>query len=154
MPAAVHRERLHVPLSYWLLALAFALSLVVAIGAYLGPWWALGVAAASMAVVALLLLSYGHAQLVVDERGVQAGRALLTWPHVGAAEALDRGEAREALGVGANVAAYYLTRPYTPGAVRIQVRDHADPHPYWLVSSRHAQKVAEAINAQHSEQES
>ena len=36
MPAAVHRERLHVPLSYWLLALAFALSLVVAIGASLG----------------------------------------------------------------------------------------------------------------------
>src|ERR671918_546374 len=42
-----YRERLSVPVLWWLLAAGFALSLLVGIGAYLGPVWGIGAAAAT-----------------------------------------------------------------------------------------------------------
>lgn len=142
----MHSEQLRVPLSWWLLALAFAASLVVAIWAYLGIGWGLGAALVSLAVVALWFEGYGRVPVAVDERGVTAGPSLLEWPYVGRAEALDPDQLSTAMHEGSNAAAYYLTRPYTKGAVRIEVDDPADPHPYWLVSTRHPQRVAELVN--------
>ena len=41
------RERLSVPVLWWVLAVGLALSLLLAVGLYLGPAWGIGAAAAA-----------------------------------------------------------------------------------------------------------
>ena len=41
-------------------------------------------------------------------------------------------------GVDADARAYLLLRPYLKRAVRVEIADPADPAPYWLVSTAHA----------------
>ena len=45
-------------------------------------------------------------------------------------------------GVDADARAYLLLRPYLKRAVRVEITDPADPAPYWLVSTRHADALA------------
>jgi len=45
----------------------------------------------------------------------------------------------------ADARAYLLIRPYLRQAVRIDVEDPADPTPYWLVGTRHADRLAAAL---------
>lgn len=142
-----YEERLSIPIIWWLMVLTFAGSLVVAVWAYLGMGWGLATALATVVLAALVFVPWGRTPVRIDDRGVTAGIAVLEWPYVGAAEALDADAAARALGPQANAAAYFLTRSYTRGAVRIDVEDAADPHPYWLISTRHPQRVAELVNA-------
>lgn len=147
-PPAVHRERLHVPLAWWLLALGFALTLVIAVTAYTNLWLGAGVALVSLAVIGGMLGTWGHVPVVADETGLLAGRARVEWPWVASVEPLDAKGVRAAMGPGAQATAYVLLRAYTGGAVKVVLDDPADPHPYWLVSTRHPRTVA-AIAARH-----
>ena len=56
-----------------------------------------------------------------------------------------RGPAREALGPGADPRAFLFTRPFLSSVVRVDLRDPADPHPYWLVSTRRPRQLAAAL---------
>ena len=40
-----------------------------------------------------------------------------------------------------------MLRPYVKTAVRVELTDPADPTPYWLLSSRHPQALASALDA-------
>ena len=66
---------------------------------------------------------------------------------VGEVTALDRDAARELLGVGADVRAYLLMRPYLKQAVKVEITDPRDPTPYWVVASRHPRELAQALDA-------
>ena len=44
-------------------------------------------------------------------------------------------------------AGYHLIRGWVPGGVRAEVRDPADPTPYWFVASRHPAALAAAVEA-------
>ena len=95
-----------------------------------------------------LVLGYGWVRISVDDHEIRAGPARLEWPWVGTVTALDEEETKAALSVAADPRAYLVTRPYIATAVRIEVNDPADPHPYWLVSSRNPDDfVAAAQNA-------
>ena len=48
------RERLTVPIMWWVLAGLFALSVLLAVGAYLGPVWGIGSALVTLMVAAIL----------------------------------------------------------------------------------------------------
>ena len=48
-------------------------------------------------------------------------------------------------GRDADARAYLLIRPYLQAPVRVDVRDPADPTPYWLVSTRHPEQLAAAV---------
>ena len=65
--------------------------------------------------------------------------------HLGAVQALDAEGARRAAGVEADARAYLLLRPYRKRAVRVEVSDPADPTPYWLLSSRRPDDLAEVL---------
>jgi hypothetical protein len=94
-----------------------------------------------------LLLGYGAARVEVTDRALAAGRARLEWECCGPATALSAEDARRLHGVDADPSAYLLVRPYVATAVRVEVHDPADPTPYWLLSSRRPQTLAESINA-------
>jgi hypothetical protein len=142
-----YRERLRVPAAWWVIGMFFALSFVTAVGFYAGPWVSVVAGAVTAAGVAGALLWYGRVLLVVDEEGVHAGEALLEWACVGAVTVHDRAATRRRLGQDADHAAWLLVRAFVPGSVEVAVDDPADPHPYWLVSSRWTVELAAAIEA-------
>jgi hypothetical protein len=138
-------ERLGVPLRWWvqgvMLVATLWLALVVAVP---GPaaWVCTAVA---LALLTLLLVSYGGARVSVADGWFRAGRARIEAVHLGTATALDPEETRRVAGPEADARAYLLLRPYLKRAVRVEITDPADPTPYWLVSSRHPDELAKAV---------
>jgi hypothetical protein len=125
-----------------MLLATFWLAFVVAIPGVL-PWVITAVLGLGMA---LTFVSYGSARLTVSAGVFQAGRARIGLAHLGRAEALDAERARLATGPDADARAYLVLRPYLKRAVRVSVVDPADPTPYWLVSTRHPDTLAAALN--------
>ena len=76
MTAVLFRERLSVPVGWWVLATFFALSLLLALGLYVGPVWGVGVAAASLLVAAGLFAS-AAVTITVDATEIRVGRAII-----------------------------------------------------------------------------
>jgi hypothetical protein len=140
-----YRERLFAPPRWWLIAAAMVASLGIAY-AVATPWWvALGVTAVATAVAVLGLIAYGSAVVSVDAEGVRAGRAVLPLSACGAVTVLSASQFHDLRGPGADARAYLLLRPYVATAVRIDVTDTADPTPYWLVCTRHPERMDAAI---------
>jgi hypothetical protein len=140
-----YRERLGVPLRWWVQGTMLVASLWLAcIVAVPGPVaWA--TTALAMALLAAGLLSYGSARLEVGDGVFRAGRARIGAEHLGTAEALDAERTRRVAGPEADVRAFLVLRPYLKRAVRVEITDPADPAPYWLVSSRRPEQLAGAL---------
>ncbi len=147
MPAPPsYAERLSVPLRWWvqgvMLLATFWLAFVVAIPGPL-PWVLTAILGAALV---LALGAYGSARVWVADGVFGAGPARIGVEHLGAAEALDAEQARRAAGADADARAFLVLRPYLSLAVKVPVQDPADPTPYWLVSTRHPQALAAALN--------
>jgi Protein of unknown function (DUF3093) len=138
------RERLSVPVLWWVLAVGTALSLLLAIGFYLGPAWGIGAAVAAMAVATGLFLR-AAISIVVDSRAIRVGRAEIDHPYIAGCRALDGEATQRRAGVEADARAHLVLRPYVASAVEITLDDPADPVPYWLVSSRRPDELAAAL---------
>lgn len=143
-----YAERLVVPLSWWLIPGFFLLTFWLAMGFYLGFWQGLAGTAVIGALVAWVLIDYGSARVEVDQTGIRAGRARVEWQWVSQVRALDAAQTRERLRAKADARAYLLIRSYLKRAVEVTIDDPADPHPYWLVSTRHPEEIARAAGAQ------
>jgi hypothetical protein len=139
------RERLTVPWVWWLLAVLFALSMLVALGLYVGLVWGVGVAVASM-LVAVGIFASAAVVISVDAQEIRVGRAVIEHRYIGAARALDAAETRNRSGVQADARAHLVLRPYVSTAVEITLDDPADPVPYWLISSRRPTELAAALD--------
>ena len=143
---AAYRERLGVPLRWWvqgtMLVATLWLACIVAVPGAVA--WV--VTAIAMAMLTAGLVSYGSARLEVAGGVFRAGRARIGSEHLGAAEALDAERTRRVAGPEANARAYLLLRPYLKRAVRVEITDPADPAPYWLVSSRRPEELAGALS--------
>lgn len=146
-----YREHLSAPASYWIIATTFGLTFVTAVGMYLGPGVALGASVLTAVGIAVALLLIGRPEVAVDADGVRVGESLLEWPYVGRVVVHDRAATRQRLGVDAHAAAWVVQRPYIAESVEIGVEDAADPHPYWLVSSRNPAQLAAAIERARSQ---
>ena len=145
MSAATYRERLFAPPMWWLIAAVMVASLGIAYAVATPGWVALTVTALGVTVAALVLGSYGSALVTVDADGVRAGRAVLPMDACGAVTVLSESEFRDLRGPGADARAYLLLRPYVATAVRIDVADSADPTPYWLICTRHPDRLGAVI---------
>ena len=138
------RERLTVPVMWWVLAGLFSLSVLIAVGAYLGPAWGVGTSLATLLVAAAI---FGSASIVIsiDEQEIQVGRATIEHAYVAACRALSAEETRRRTGIEADARAHLVVRPYIKTAVEITLDDPEDPVPYWLVSTRRPQQLAAAM---------
>lgn len=146
-----YSERLAAPVAWWLIGLVVGVSSATAMGFYLGPWVAVGAGVAVAGLLTFALLWIGQPRIVVDERGLSVGASTLEWRYQGAATPLDQARARARLGVDADTRGFVVARPYVKTAVEIEVADAADPHPYWLVSTRNPQRLAAALAAGRAE---
>jgi Protein of unknown function (DUF3093) len=137
------RERLSVPLSWWLLAVLLALAVLLTVGAYLGPTWGIGTSVATMLIATAIFVS-ASVVISIDAREIRVGRASIEHAYIANCRALDAESTRRRAGVEADARAHLILRPYVKTAVEITLDDKDDPVPYWLVSTRHPQQLAAA----------
>jgi hypothetical protein len=145
------RERLSVPLRWWVQGVMFVATLWLALVVAVPGVWAWSATAAVLALMALAFVAYGSASIEVapDAGGghLRAGRARVEAGYLGTVEVLDEQATRRTAGVDADARAYLLLRPYLKEAVKVELRDPADPAPYWLLCTRHPESLAAALRA-------
>lgn len=144
-PPPLYSESLRCPVSYWAIALGVGLSFVTAVGLYLGEWAAIFCTVATFVLIVTVLWRIGRTRIVVDARGLMVGPSLLEWAYQGEAVVRDREQTRRRLGPEADVRAFVMSRPYVAEAVELAVSDAADPHPYWLISTRRPRQLCAAL---------
>lgn len=139
-------ERLTAPASLWAGAAAFAAVLGITVQAALGPVAGL-VALAVPAVAAVVLLTRAAAEVRVDGTDLVAGPARIPVDALGPVQVLDADQARAVRGPQSDPAAFHLIRGWIPTGVLAEVRDPADPTPYWFIASRRPRELAAAVEA-------
>jgi hypothetical protein len=65
---------------------------------------------------------------------------------IGQATALNNAEMKLLRGRDANAIAFTEVRFWVKTGVKVEVNDANDPVPYWLISSKHTEKLVSAIN--------
>ncbi len=145
-----YRERLWVPASWWGIGLFFAVSFTTAVGFAVSPLVSAVAGLVTIAGIAGALAWYGSASVQVDDDGFTADGSVLEWQWLGEVQPLDSAATRRLLGPDADRTAHLVTRGYIQTAVQVMVDDPADPHPYWLVSTRHPRELAAALAAARS----
>lgn len=141
-----HRERLTVPASWVLLGLGVVGSITLTCLFATPPAVAVAVTLAALAGTAAFLLAQST-PVVADTTGLRAGRARIGWEHVAGARVLSPEEVQDVLRGRADVRCWRVLRPYLDRVVRVEVADPADPHPAWLVASRHPEALAAAVTS-------
>jgi hypothetical protein len=141
---ASHEERLTVPWWGWLLTLAAVAAFTAPFGlGAAGPLqWATFVAPPAIAVglwwLGRIRVAVVGGELIVDD-------ARLPVRFIADAVPLDAAGRSELLGPSADPLAFVVQRPWIPGAVQVVLDDPADPTPYWLVSTRHPDRLARLL---------
>jgi hypothetical protein len=138
-------ERLSVPLRWWVQATMLIATLWLAVAVATPPALAGVVALVAIALMVAGFASYGRVQVSVSASELRAGQAHIGLEHVGEITALDNTETRRTAGVEADARAFLLLRPYLKRSVRVQITDPGDPAPYWLISTRHPDRLAAAL---------
>jgi hypothetical protein len=142
-PVSAHRERLHPGPA----ALAGAAGLGLVVGLVAVPLGApvavaVGAVVAAAGVVALVA---GSPVVEVRDGELRAGRAHVPAGLLGDVVPLSAAQMREELGPLLDARAHVCLRTWARTGVRVALEDPADPTPYWLVSTRHPERLAEAV---------
>jgi len=140
-----HDERLRLPLWWWPAGLAAGGLLAAEI--HLGypglRSWAPYVAV--LPLVSAVLWRLGRIRIRIDDAELWVDDAHLPLRHVAGVDPLLGEAARAALGPDLHALAFVVHRPWVPGAVKVTLDDPDDPTPYWIVSSRHPERLAAVL---------
>ena len=143
---ATYEERLHAPLSVWLVVWVVAGTFGIAFGAALGV--PVGVLVTLVLGGAVSVgLARAAARVAVEDGDLVAGHARAPLSALGSPVVLDAERARHLRGPGSDPAAFHLIRGWVPAGVLFDVVDPHDPTPYWYVATRHPDRLAAAASA-------
>ena len=142
--APLFRERLYVPLRWWVIA-----TVGVAIGGaevFAGFDWHLVVIVYVVLGLptAAILLATGHLTVVVDAAGLHERGNTLPPADMLEIRRLDQTQTRQQLGPAGDRTAHLVARGYVPASVAIRTPDDAGA-PYWLVSTRRPDDLIAAL---------
>ena len=140
-----YRERLLVPVSWWLLAVPVVAVLGGEVYAGFGGWIPPVIYVVFIVVVAGFLLAWGSTTIEVADGTLRAGGAELPLDRTSDVVPLDEKQAALLRGPRADPAAHLLLRPYLKRAVHIRLAEPGSGVPYWLVATRHPAELATAI---------
>lgn len=146
-----YRERLWVPWWWW--AIGFGVSSLMATSVSLGaralPTWLPYVVLGAAAAGVLLWLSRTEVQVISTDGEVElwAGQAHLPAAVVTQSAPVPRTAKSAALGRQLDPAAFVMHRAWVGPMVLVVLKDPEDPTPYWLVSSRHPDRVLSALRS-------
>jgi hypothetical protein len=96
-------------------------------------------------IAAIFLINWGNATIEVAGGVFRAGRDTLPLSEAGEIVALDEKQAAQLRGPRADPAAHLFLRPYVKRGVYIAIADPSDGVPYWLVSTRHPDRLVAAM---------
>lgn len=142
-----HSERLYVPWWDWALPLIGACLMAATIDlGYpgVGIWLPYAVL---VPLTIALLIQLGRAKVEVTGGEFRAGKAHLPLRFVGEVEVIGKDRKRKALGPELDPAAYVVHRGWVGPVLRVRLTDPGDPTPYWVVSTRHPEQLAELLRA-------
>jgi len=144
-----YRERLQVPLAWWLLSIPTVLILGATLYAGL-PWpWPVIIIGGLAVGCAALLIALGRGNVEVADGALRAGGAVLPLTAVGEVAVLDEKQSTRLRGPRADPAAHLYLRPYLKESVYLALDEAASAAqpavPYWLVGTRHPAELAAAI---------
>jgi Protein of unknown function (DUF3093) len=153
-----YRERLRVPLAWWLLAVPTVLILGATLYAGL-PWpWPIIIIGGLAVGCAAMLIALSRGSVEVGDGTLRAGGAELPLTAVSEVVALDERQSTRLRGPRADPAAHLYLRPYLKESVYIALdpatrpgeqgshgTSGASPVPYWLIGTRHPAELAAAI---------
>jgi hypothetical protein len=146
-----YRERLWVPWWWW--PLGFALAAIVALEVNQGvpsiPRWLPFAVLFVVAAGALLWLGRIQIRVTADDGEVElwAGEAHLPVTVIARSADIPRSAKSAALGRQLDPAAYVVHRGWVGPMVLVVLDDADDPTPYWLLSSRHPERVLSALRS-------
>jgi hypothetical protein len=89
----------------------------------------------------------GHARLEISEGEIRIRGAHLPLQYVSGAVALDARTLRRVVGREGDPAAFVSMRPWIGPGVQFWLDDEDDPTPYWVVSTRHPDRVLAALRS-------
>lgn len=139
------RERLVPP--WWILAIGVALvgMVAVAYGVALSAPAGWFILIAGSGAVSWLLWSTSPV-IEVTETALVAGRAHLPRSSISAAMALTGEQVRAERGPAADARRFILLRPWRAATgVLVTLDDDDDPHPAWLLTSKHPDRLVRAL---------
>lgn len=143
---STYREWVGPPPSWWVLSGLFSLSWFIATFFYFGPLVGGAAFLGSQLIVSLFFLLTA-VRLELTDTELRVARAVLELAYVGDVRALDAADAAARTGPDADARAHLVLRSHTKTAVELTLDDPADPVPYWVVSTRHPLRLAEAVRA-------
>jgi len=143
MDSAHYRERLRVPVAWWLLAVPTVLVLGGEFYEVLSSPWPPVIIACMAVGCAALLFALGRAQLEVRDGTLMAGGKVLPLATVNQVITLDERQSARLRGPKADPAAHLYSRPYLKQSVYLAVEDPRVP--YWLIGTRHPAELAAAV---------
>jgi hypothetical protein len=100
-------------------------------------------------VTLLLILRMGATAVRVRDGELWVGDAHLPLRFVGEVEVVAAKDKRMALGRALDPAAFVLHRGWVGPLLRVRLTDPDDPTPYWIFSTRHPERLAEALREPH-----
>src|ERR1035437_4178176 len=141
-----YRERLHVPLAWWLLSVPTVLIFGATLYAGLPEPWPVIIMVGLITGCAAALTSMSMARLEIGDGVLRAGNAALPLTAVTEVVSLDEKQSTRLRGPRADPAARLYSRPYLKRSVYLAVDPAADPTvPYWLIGTRHPAELAAVI---------
>ncbi len=139
---------------WWWWPLGFALAALIAVEVNMGvpslPRWLPFAALFVVAAGALLWLGRIEVRVITgDSGGVElwAGEAHLPVSVISRSADIPRSAKSAALGRQFDPAAYVVHRGWVGPMVLVVLDDEEDPTPYWLVSTRHPERVLSALRS-------
>ena len=142
-----YRERLRVPLAWWLLAVPTVLIFGATLYAGLTGPWPVIIMAGLAAGCAALLTAMSLATVDIRDGALRAGNAVLPLTAVSEVICLDEKQTMRLRGPRADPTARLYSQPYLKESVYLAVNRAAagSAAPYWLIGTRHPAELAAAI---------
>jgi hypothetical protein len=140
-----YRERLLVPVSYWLLAVPVVVTLGAEAYFFVDGFIPPLVIGLLAVIVGVYLVHWSSATIEVTGSVLRADKDTLALSEAERVVALDERQAAQLRGPKADPAAHLLLRPYLRRAVYIGLADPGAGAPYWLVATRHPEQLAAAV---------
>ena len=140
-----YRERLRVPLAWWLLAMPTVLILGATLYAGLAEPWPFIIMAGFIGGSAAFLIAMGLATVEVRDGTLRAGKDALPLTTVSEVVVLDQNQTMRLRGPRADPAAHLYSRPFLKESVYLGVAAPG-PAPYWLIGTRHPAELAAAVD--------
>jgi len=139
-----YRERLRVPLAWWLLTMPSVLIIGATVYAGLAEPWPVIIMAGLIAGCAAYLIAMGLATIEVRDGTLRTGKAALPLTSVSEVAVLDENQTMRLRGPRADPAARLYSRPFLKESVYLAVAPPGAA-PYWLVGTRHPAELAAVI---------